>query len=419
MSYDETKGRNDVTLFSDADYDYDTYKVVDGSVLSQFLKKYDTDDIEVKTLDYTGNEVSVKMKGVVHAAGKKIKNEPYIMIHVFPVFMIAYGNLIAENPQLMLGGSDVVNRLNSLGSDALSGTAKLGSAALSGTAKLGSNALSGTAKLGSNALSGTAKLGSNALSGTATAVSSAYSLGTSVLGSASSALNSAKSKLSNISIPGNGKSAAVVHRPAFVKISDEHSQYMVLVLNTLAAIDELRAPGWLEAIRATLGSVTGLFDKGSSMNSFISAVSNYDETKNKYRASMYAEVNLLRNDDRMNGQPKCTDAPIDVDIMVKTTDGPSAITKVDSALNAITHDLEEKPEITTNPVGLEAGANPNGKLGKNLIVSNLLDDEFDDMLGGRTVVKSSGRKTTRSLSKHKKRQNKTSRAGLRSQFGIK
>jgi hypothetical protein len=249
-----------------------------------------------------------------------------------------------------------------------------------------------------------AALGTSALSGST-------ALGTSVLASA-------RSRLSNISIPnitGNVKSAVVVHRPAFVKISDTHSKYMVLVLNTLAAIDELRAPGWLENIRATLGSVTSMFDEGSSMNSFISAISYYDETKNKYRASMYAEVNLLRNDDRMNGQPKCTDAPIDVNIMVEQN-GLGIITRVDSALNTIMHGLEEKPEITTNPVGLEAGYNPADKPGRNLVVKNFKEDAFDHQVKAKMV---GGRKTKRSLSTHKKRQNKTYRAGLRSQFGIK
>jgi len=484
MSYDETKGRNDVTLFSDADYDYDTYKVVDGSVLSQFLEKYDTDDIEVKTLDDTGKEVSVNMKGVVRAAGKKIKNEPYIMIHVFPVFMIAYGKLIAEEPKMLGGGLDtdkidtIINKLQGLISimnpaknniinyliillDVLKTRYKdiaidehISDALKYLTDQIQNEQVNNdinqlidyiktqTTQNNNNAATQPSKTDITKakfdlkIQDAFKKLPNNRNIQTSVTGFVNaiieifknytpneptpidgiSDLTSASNMYSAISkyIPSTGKSAAIVHRPAFVKISDEHSQYMGLVLNVLAAIDELRAPGWLEAIRATLGSVTGLFDKGSSMNSFISAISNYDETKNKYSASMYAEVSLLRSDDRLNGQPKCTDAPVDVNIIVDQT-GPSAITKVDSALNIMAHDIEDKPEITTNPVGLEAGANPNGTPGTNLVVKNLKEDEFEKI----RLKLMGGRKTKRSLSKHKKRQTNTRRLGLRSQFGIK
>jgi hypothetical protein len=353
MSYDDEKGRNDVKIFSKDDYDYQKHEVVVGSVLEKFLAEYDTEDIDVEIQDEAGSSKTVTKKGVVNAAGNKITNEPYIMIHVFPVFMIAYGKLIAKEQQP---------------------EKKTPLAATTPKIPIVAEAVAPETEV-------------------------------------------ALPTLQEATTPQESTTPTTQE-------STTPQANMVLVLKTLAAIDELRAPGWLEEIRMSIGSVVGMFDEGSSMYYFINAISNYEE--NKKTTSMYAEVNLLRNDDRLNGQPPCINAPVDVDIMMNTTGGPGAITKVDSALNSILNNLEKSPEITTNPVGLEVGSNPKEKLGKHLVVSTpglnrknkgripknageadgMVDDNDYEMLGGRK----------RSLSKHKKRKNKTRRIGLRAQF---
>ncbi len=323
MSYDETKGRKNIRIFSDDDYDYEQFEVVPDSMFDQLLKD--------------ANYISGTDADIVINAKENIQYETFIMIHIFPILMIAYGKLI--------------------------------------------------------------------------------------------------------------------HDEKNDKQSENHAKYMVIILNALSVIDSLRTPGWLEAIRATLGSITGIFDEGSSMRNFINAISNYDENKNKSRAAAYAEMKLLRPDDRLNGQPKCTNAPLDINMIVEQS-GPSAITKVNSALNEITYsssanglNIEEPPEIITNKIFWEGGPNPNGGKGqyliseepysKNTIIPKgtttpvatantpvatantsvaTANPGTDENLsyGGSTHVKSRRIRKKRACKK-----TKTRRIGLRAQFGCK
>ena len=318
MSYDETKGRKNIRIFSDDDYDYEKFEVVPNSVFDQLLK-------DVSYISATDANIVINAK-------ESILYETFIMIHIFPILMIAYGKLIDDE--------------------------------------------------------------------------------------------------------NNNKQ------------SENHAKYMVLILNALSVIDGLRTPGWLEAIRATLGSITGIFEEGSSMRNFINAISNYDENKNKSRAAAYAEIKLLRPDDRLNGQPKCTNAPVDINVIVEQS-GPSAITKVNSALNEITYsssvnglNIEEPPEMITNKTFCEGGPNPNDVKGLHIMTNNIgniyntnttnttntnnnktitdlaiekrgTDEQFDQF-GGSTHLKSRRIRKKRACKK-----TKTRRIGLRAQFGCK
>ncbi len=563
MSYDDNYGRNDVILFSKENYNYDEYAVVQGSVLESFLDEYDTESVEIQKLDVNGNVIIKEgkpemetVKGVVRAARKKIKNEPYIMIHIFPVFMIAYGKILKKGQKMMGGGDefnywDLSNFFGKKQNTSESGEKNYANDKNKQTSEIidlietaypfvkNSTLIPFNKKLDENEKkikmlydilnilnkkfakehnnnndnnnnnnNNNNNDNNNANNNANNANNNNTNNDTYMLGGSDDGVNihklidEIKTQSNNdtlnarleqlktlipvtnvykkgkiidvvntntqaVNNPGDNntnnqgsssvdnainytlnlgiktanlwnkattaydeykqkqtqkpqkppKPDGTVYNPkehansnyAVTGLEDKDAKYMVLILQTLAKIDELRAPGWLEAIRASIGSIVGIFDEGSSMNAFISAINHYNDNNAKYRAEMSAEISVLRNNDRLNGQPKCTDAPLDVDIMINRPT-QNSIQKVNSALNMITHGLEEPPEITTNPVGLEIGANPKDNKSHVLVASSATGDKVH--FGG-----GDGRSKRRKRRNHAK--TKTKRIGLRAQFGLR
>jgi len=573
MSYDDNYGRNDVILFSKENYNYDEYAVVQGSVLESFLDEYDTESVEIQKLDVNGNVIIKEgkpemetVKGVVRAARKKIKNEPYIMIHIFPVFMIAYGKMLKKgqkmmggghelnpgdlfpkffgkkqntpeqkredkktnnknrqtseiieliktaypfvknstlipfnkkldenekkikmlydilnilnkkfakhnnnndnnnnnnnnnnndnnnannnannannnntnNDTYMLGGSDdgvniheLINEIKKMqpNNDELNASLEQLKTLIPVTnvykkGKIIDVVNTNTQAVNNPGDNNTNNQGSSSINNP---INFAFNFGLKTANSIIENLNKATTVYDEYKNRQTQKQTQKPQKPpkpdgtvynpkehansnyAVTGLEDKDAKYMVLILQTLAKIDELRAPGWLEAIRASIGSIVGIFDEGSSMNAFISAINHYNDNNAKYRAEMSAEISVLRNNDRLNGQPKCTDAPLDVDIMINRPT-QNSIQKVNSALNMITHGLEEPPEITTNPVGLEIGANPKDNKSHVLVASSAKGDKVH--FGG-----GDGRSKRRKRRNHAK--TKTRRIGLRAQFGLR